>query len=132
MSVPPTLLSANMEARLAQQIADELKLPRKGVDATLRLLAEGASIPFIARYRKEATGQLDEVALASIQERSQYLRELEERRQTILKSIEEQGKLSPELKTEILAANSKTTLEDLYLPYRPKRRTRAAIAREHI
>ena len=95
-----------------------------------KLLAEGNTIPFIARYRKEVHGNLDEVQISKIQERLGYYRELEERRSTILKSIEEQGKLTEELKAKIVACVSKTLLEDLYLPYKPKRRTRAMIARE--
>ncbi len=90
----------------------------------------GNTVPFIARYRKEATGNLDEVQIRQIQERYEYLKELEERRQTILASIESQGKLTEALKEQILACQVKTTLEDLYLPYKPKRRTKAMIARK--
>ncbi|MEZ4383163.1 MAG: Tex family protein [Nannocystaceae bacterium] len=114
----------------APQIARELDLPERGVQAVLRLLAEGATVPFIARYRKEMTGGLDEVAIRSIDERRVYLRELDERRKTILKTLEEAGSLTDELKAKILACATKAALEDLYLPYKPKRRTRATIARE--
>lgn len=100
------------------------------VKNTLRLLEEGATIPFISRYRKEVTGNLDEVQVAEIRDVNKQLQELEKRRDTILKSIEEQGKLSPELKKQILAATEITVLEDLYLPYKQKRKTRASIARE--
>jgi len=112
------------------KLASELNLPPRGVSAVVELLSEGATVPFIARYRKEATGDLDEVQIRSIQERHAYLTELEQRRQTVLESIESQGKLSEELRSRILACETKTALEDLYLPYRPKRRTRAAIARK--
>ncbi len=98
--------------------------------AAVALLDEGATVPFIARYRKEATGGLDDSQLRTLEERLSYLRELEERRAAILKSIEEQGKLTPELKASIEAAETKQRLEDLYLPYKPKRRTKAQIARE--
>jgi protein Tex len=112
------------------QIAEELQLSRASVKAVIELLESGNTIPFIARYRKEATGNLDEVQIKAIQERHAYLQEMEERRQTILSSIESQGKLTDELRNQILQCTSKTTLEDLYLPYKPKRRTRAMIARE--
>ena len=98
--------------------------------AVIDLLDEGATVPFIARYRKEVTGNLDEVQIRDIQEKLEYFRELEERRETVLATIEEQGKLTPELKAKIEAALEKTELEDLYLPYKPKRRTKASIARE--
>ncbi|MFA5624092.1 MAG: Tex family protein [Bradymonadales bacterium] len=114
----------------ASMIAEELQIPLSGVEAVLRLFAENATVPFIARYRKEATGGLDEVQIRQIEERHQYLVELEERRGVILKSIEEQGKLSEDLKKQINAAMTKSGLEDLYLPYKPKRRTRATIAKE--
>jgi protein Tex len=110
------------------QIAQTLNLPFKSVEATLKLHDEGATIPFMARYRKEATGSLDEVQIADIIELMQKLDELEKRRKVILESIEDQGKLTPELRKAILAAQTITVLEDLYLPYRPKRKTRATIA----
>ncbi len=113
----------------AQQISQELNLSLTQVKNTLELLAEN-TIPFIARYRKEATQNLDEVQIESIHDRFQYLKELEERRAVILKSIEDQGKLTPELEKTIRAAETKQKLEDLYLPYKPKRRTRAIIAKE--
>jgi uncharacterized protein len=102
----------------------------KGLTATVELLDEGATVPFIARYRKEVTGNLDEVQIRSIQEKLEYFRELEDRRETILRTIEDQGKLTPELKARIEATLEKNELEDLYLPYKPKRRTKASIARE--
>ena len=100
------------------------------VEQTVELLQEGATVPFIARYRKERTGELDEVEIRTIEEQFAYFSELEERRITVLKSIEEQGKLTPELRNKIESARLKTVLEDLYLPYKPKRRTKATIARE--
>ena len=112
------------------KLVEELKISPRQIMAVARLLAEGNTIPFIARYRKEAHGNLDEVQIGKIQERLNYHRELDERRQTILKSIESQGKLTDELKTKILGCETKAALEDLYLPYKPKRRTRAMIARE--
>lgn len=111
-------------------LSAEFKLPSSSVSAVIRLLDEGSSIPFIARYRKEATGNLDEVQIKNIQERYAYLRELEERRQSIISSIESQGKLTDELRLQIEKCETKSLLEDLYLPYKPKRRNRAAIARE--
>lgn len=111
-------------------IAGELGVAVRQVEAAARLLGEGATVPFIARYRKEATGGLDDTQLRRLEERLQYLRELEERRETVLKSIAEQDKLTPELESEIRSADTKVRIEDLYLPYRPKRRTKAQIARE--
>jgi len=116
--------------QIAQRIADELNVKNIQVSATIALLDEGATVPFIARYRKEVTGALDDTQLRNLEERLRYLRELEDRRSTVLKSIEDQGKLSDELKQDILGADTKTRLEDLYLPYKPKRRTNAQIARE--
>lgn len=113
-----------------EQIAEEISARPDQVAATVAMLDEGATVPFIARYRKEVTGGLDDIQLRRLQERLMYLRELEDRRNTILKSIAEQEKLTPELEQQIRAATTKTTLEDLYLPYKPKRRTRAQIARE--
>jgi uncharacterized protein len=100
------------------------------VEQTVELLQEGATVPFIARYRKEQTGELDEVQIRAVEEQFTYFCELEERRSTVLKSIEEQGKLTPELRQRIESTRQKTELEDLYLPYKPKRRTKATIARE--
>lgn len=111
-------------------IAEELKVKMSQVETAVRLLDDGATVPFIARYRKEATGGLDDTQLRQLEERLYYIRELDERRATVLQSIREQEKLTPELEKQILAADSKTRLEDLYLPYRPKRRTKAQIARE--
>ena len=112
------------------RIADELGASAAQVAAAVKLLDEGSTVPFIARYRKEATGGLDDIQLRALEERLGYLRELEDRRAVVLKSIEEQDKLTPELKGDILAADTNTRLEDLYLPYKPKRRTKAQIARE--
>lgn len=112
-------------------IAAELNATAAQIQAAVTLLDEGATVPFIARYRKEATGGLDDTQLRHLAERLQYLRELEERKATVLKSIEEQGKLTPELQAAIEETDNKTALEDLYLPYKPKRRTKAQIAREH-
>src|SRR5690554_2770732 len=111
-------------------IAAELSLSPQSVAAVIALSAEGATVPFIARYRKERTFGLDEVQIRAIEERRGYLLELEERRRAVLASIEEQGKLTAELRRRLEAASTKTELEDLYLPYKPKRRTRAMIARE--
>ncbi|MBZ0120079.1 MAG: RNA-binding transcriptional accessory protein, partial [Sandaracinaceae bacterium] len=111
-------------------IAVELSIAPANVAAAVKLLAEGATVPFIARYRKEVTGGLDEVQIRAIEERRAYLLELDERRRAILASIEEQGKLTAELRAKIEACTTKAALEDLYLPYKPKRRTRAMITRE--
>ena len=117
-------------AQIAVTLAQELTLTVRQVASTLELFAEGNTLPFVARYRKEATGGLDETQLRSIQERSEYLRELGERRAAIRKSINEQGKMTPELGAKLDAVTTKQALEDLYLPFKPKRRTRAIIARE--
>ena len=116
--------------QLAAAVAAELALAPRNVAGALALFDEGNTLPFIARYRKEATGGLDETQLRAVQERADYLRELAERRAAIRKSIEEQGKLTPELDAQLAAVTTKQGLEDLYLPYKPKRRTRATIARE--
>src|SRR5690554_3082434 len=115
---------------LSSLVAADLSLPEGAVNAVMQLLEEGATVPFIARYRKEATGGLDEVAVRDIQERRGYFKELEERKIAILKSIEEQGKLTPGLEKRIRACNEKARLEDLYAPYKKKRKTRADIAKE--
>ncbi len=115
---------------IPQRLAEELGVRVPQVEAAVALLDEKATVPFIARYRKEATGGLDDTQLRTLEERLTYLRELEERRAAILESIESQGKLTPELKAAIGAADTKARLEDLYLPYKPKRRTKAQIARE--
>jgi protein Tex len=113
-----------------QRIAKELSVNNKQVSAAVALLDEGATVPFISRYRKEVTGGLDDTQLRQLEERLGYLRELNERRKTILDSIKSQDKLTPELEKAIIEADTKTLLEDLYLPYKPKRRTKAQIARE--
>ncbi|MBJ6724218.1 Tex family protein [Geomesophilobacter sediminis] len=118
------------DARILDLIIEESGLPRPGVLQTIALLNEGGTVPFIARYRKEQTGELDEVQIRTIQDLLAYHRELAERKGTVLKSIEEQGKLTPELKSRIDSCRKKTELEDLYLPYKPKRRTKATIAKE--
>jgi protein Tex len=115
---------------LSQQIAAELGVRERQVAAAVELLDGGATVPFVARYRKEATGALDDAQLRKLEERLRYLRELEERRGVILESIRAQGKLDEALEAQILAADSKARLEDIYLPYRPRRRTKAQIARE--
>ena len=123
-------MPASLAPALVARVATELSLNPLQVQRTLALFAEGATLPFIARYRKEATGGLDEVQLRDVRDRAEYIQELEERRAAILKSIEEQGKLDDSLKAQILKAETKQALEDLYLPFKPKRRTRAMIARE--
>ncbi|HTN34999.1 MAG TPA: Tex family protein [Marinobacter sp.] len=115
---------------ISRRIADELGIREQQVNATVTLLDEGATVPFIARYRKEVTGSLDDSQLRNLEERLRYLRELDDRRASILKSIDEQGKLTDELLASINDAETKNRLEDLYLPYKPKRRTKAQIARE--
>ena len=115
---------------IEHRIASEIAARPEQVEAAVQLLDSGATVPFIARYRKEATGGLDDSQLRLLEERLGYLRELEDRRAAVLASIEEQGKLSDELRADILAADNKARLEDLYLPYKPRRRTRAQIARE--
>ena len=122
--IVPTMLNLNA------QLASELSLSPKQVEQALALFAEGATIPFIARYRKERTGEMDETQLRELSDRHTYLTELADRKDTILKSIDDQGKLTPELKAKIDACLLKTDLEDLYLPYKPKRRTKATMARE--
>ena len=116
--------------QIARTIAEEIGAQTAQALAAIALLDEGASVPFIARYRKEVTGGLDDIQLRNLETRLTYLRELEDRRATVLASIEEQGKLTDALRADIEAADSKARLEDLYLPYKPKRRTRAQIARE--
>ena len=112
------------------QIVQELSLQARQVAATAVLLEEGATVPFIARYRKERTGELDEVQIAKIRDRMQELEELDKRRESILSSLEERKLLTEELKVKIDAAANLSILEDLYLPFRPKKRTRATIAKE--
>jgi uncharacterized protein len=123
-------LSDSHLLRILAWITGETGFKPFQVENTVALFREGATVPFIARYRKERTGELDEVAIRTIEERLAYFTELEERKVTVIKSIDEQGKLSPELKERIEATRQKNELEDLYLPYKPKRRTKATIARE--
>ena len=130
MLLHPSKLTALMNLSHIRQIAQELNLKPSQVEAVAALLEEGSTIPFIARYRKEATGMLDEVAATSIRDRVKQLDELDKRRAAVLESIEKQGKLTPELKERIDKVLTLTELEDLYLPYKPKRRTRGMIARE--
>ncbi|HDV5622476.1 TPA: RNA-binding transcriptional accessory protein [Vibrio cholerae] len=119
-----------MSKAICHQIAQELNVRTEQVIATVTLIDDGNTVPFIARYRKEVTGGLDDTQLRNLDSRLAYLREMDDRRQTILKSIQEQGKLTPELEQAILSADSKNRLEDLYLPYKPKRRTKGQIAIE--
>ncbi len=116
---------------IAERIAEELSVRPAQVAAAISLIDEGSTVPFIARYRKEATGALDDTELRTLETRLVYLRELEERRKTILESIREQGKLNAALEAQILEADTKARLEDIYLPFKPKRRTKAQIAREN-
>lgn len=115
---------------LYSKIASEQNISLKKVEAVVALLEEDATIPFIARYRKEATGSLDEVQIAAIRDRLEQLKELEKRRESILKSMLEMEKLTDELKQKIESAATLTELEDIYLPYKPKRKTKASTARE--
>lgn len=129
-STAPSAVSEPTQKKIINTIAEELDVAPRQISAAVMLLDEGATVPFIARYRKEATGNLDDTQLRLLEERLAYLRELEARRQVILASIEEQGKLTDELRHVIDQAATRQLLEDIYLPYRPKRRTRAQIARE--
>ena len=113
-----------------KKIASELSVSEKQVSTTADLLDEGATVPFISRYRKELTGSLDEVQVAAIRDRISQLRELDKRREAILKSLTELGKLTPELEKQLNDAETMVALEDIYLPYRPKRKTRATTSRE--
>jgi uncharacterized protein len=122
--------TTHVNPSIDRRLADELSIRTGQVAAAVALLDGGATVPFVARYRKEATGGLDDTQLRTLEERLGYLRELEDRRATILESIREQGKLDDELEAKILAADTKARLEDIYLPYKPKRRTKAQIARE--
>ena len=121
---------AQTQARILKQISTELQLPQGKVKTTMDLLDEGNTIPFIARYRKEMTGELDENELRAIEERLQYLRNLEERKLEVIRLIDEQGKLTPELQAAIEQAAKLQELEDLYRPFRQKRKTRASVAKE--
>jgi uncharacterized protein len=120
----------NLSPEILLHIAQTLNLPMRGLVAAIELLDDGGTVPFIARYRKESTGNLDEVQILAIEEKLAHFRELADRRETILASIAEQGKLTEELKGRIEATLDRSEVEDLYLPYRPKRRTKATIARE--
>ncbi len=124
------IVTVSVSMSVYQRIAAEIGAAERQVSAAVELLDGGATVPFIARYRKEATGMLDDAQLRTLEERLRYLRELDERRAAILESIRGQGKLGPELEAQIMAADSKARLEDIYLPYKPKRRTKAQIARE--
>ena len=115
---------------ITEKIAGELNIRKSQAEAAIALIDEGCTIPFIARYRKEATGALDDETLRALDERLKYLRNLEDRKQTVIASIEEQGKLTEELRDKILAAETAAAVEDLYRPYKPKRKTRADIAKE--
>ena len=119
-----------MHEKFVSRISDELDYRPEQVMAAAQLLDEGGTVPFIARYRKEATGSLDEVAISNIRDRMAQLEELSKRRESILKSLQERELLSEDLKEKIDAAETMTALEDIYLPFRPKRRTRATIAKE--
>ena len=130
MSAPDTAAQLSTATAINLRIAEELQAAPGQVRAAVGLLDDGSTVPFIARYRKEVTGGLDDTQLRTLEERLRYLRELEERRAAILESIESQGKLTDELKAQILAADAKARLEDIYLPFKPKRRTKAQIARE--
>src|SRR5690606_21429001 len=121
---------ARVIAEIARIIAKELGVGEGQVAAAIQLIEEGASVPFIARYRKEKTGGLDDTQLRTLAERLEYLTILASRREVVLRSIREQDKLTPELEAQIKAAQTKVELEDLYAPYRPKRRTKASVARE--
>src|SRR6476661_4641269 len=127
---PQTGTQQTQESGIAAQIAAELGVLPWQVKAAVDLLDAGSTVPFIARYRKEATGTLDDTQLRELEERLRYLRELEDRRRTVLEAIAAQGKLTPELQAAIVGADTKSRLEDIYLPFKSKRRTKAQIARE--
>lgn len=129
-STPSSGIDSQAQSRIISQLALELGVKPQQVAATIALLDDGATVPFVARYRKEATGGLDDTVLRNLDTRLIYLRELEERRAAVLESVRSQGKLTPELENEISTAETKQRLEDLYAPFKPKRRTRAQIARE--
>ncbi|WP_199807932.1 Tex family protein [Streptomyces sp. NRRL S-350] len=130
MTTPAEQVARQAQQAIERKIAEELGVREGQVKAAVDLLDGGATVPFVARYRKEATGSLDDAQLRGLEERLHYLRELEERRATVLESIEAQGKLDDALRAQVLAADSKARLEDIYLPFKPKRRTKAQIARE--
>ncbi|MBP8053872.1 MAG: RNA-binding transcriptional accessory protein, partial [Burkholderiaceae bacterium] len=116
--------------KIVRQIAEEIRITEQQVKAAIELLDGGATVPFIARYRKEVTNGLDDIQLRELEARLSYLRELEDRRAAVLKSIDEQGKLTDALRVAIAAAPTKQELEDLYLPFKQKRRTKGQMARE--
>ena len=122
--------SGPAQKSVTARLAAELAVAERQVDAAVRLLDEGSTVPFIARYRKEVTGSLDDGQLRTLEERLGYLRELDDRRAAVLASIREQGKLTEALHAALMAADTKARVEDIYLPYKPKRRTKAQIARE--
>ena len=124
------ILTDEANQRIICALTKEVNAKASQIQAAIKLLDEGATVPFIARYRKEVTGALDDGQLRLLEERLQYLREMEERRFSIIESIQSQGKLTDELLTALLEADTKQRIEDLYLPYKPKRRTRAQIAKE--
>lgn len=117
---------------ILKQLSEELNIKLGQVEAAVKLIDEGSTIPFIARYRKEVTGSLNDEVLRDLHERLLYLRNLEDKKASVLASIEEQGKLTEELKAQILEATTLVVVEDLYRPYRPKRRTRATVAKEKV
>ena len=120
----------SLSPEILLHVSQQLNLPLRGLVAVIELLDDGGTVPFIARYRKEATGNLDEVQIRAIEEQLAYFRELVARKETVLETIAGQGKLTDELKARIEATLDRSVLEDLYLPYKPKRRTKATIARE--
>ena len=122
-------LTQEANKRIALTLSQDIKATHSQVQAAVDLLDNGATVPFIARYRKEVTGGLDDSQLRLLQERLVYLRDMEARRATVIESIESQGKLTEELKSALMQAETKQRIEDLYLPYKPKRRTRAQIAK---
>lgn len=123
-------MNQDVQNRIFQTIAREIEASLSQVASAAHLLDEGATVPFIARYRKEVTGGLDDSQLRNLQERLVYLREMEDRRSAVIESIRSQGKLTDELEQALIEADTKQRIEDLYLPYKPKRRTRAQIAKE--
>ena len=123
-------MERNNDMDIIQKLTEELQVKRWQVEAAVELIDEGNTIPFISRYRKEVTGSLNDEQLRKLYERLQYLRNLEAKKEQVLATIEEQGKLTEELKAQILAAETLVVVEDLYRPYRPKRRTRATVAKE--
>jgi uncharacterized protein len=130
MGLEPWMKKKHLSPVLLLHISNLLSIPLRGLTAVIGLLDDGGTVPFIARYRKEATGNLDEVQIRGIEEKLAYFRDLEGRRESILASIAEQGKLTDELKARIEGTLDRNELEDLYVPYKPKRRTKATIARE--